>query len=263
MQKCVQFYAHFLSRNFHAKMCPILYRLSFGQKSKPIALLFGQKLPIFVPKFLCKNLSNFIPPQFWAKIQAYSLTFWPNIAHFLSRNLYAKICPILYRLSFGEKSKPIALLFGHKLPIFCPEIFMQKCVQFYAHFLSRNFHAKMCPILYRLSFGQKSKPIALLFGQKLPIFVPKFLCKNLSNFIPPQFWAKIQAYSLTFWPNIAHFLSRNLYAKICPILYRLSFGQKSKPIALLFGQKLPSFCPKFSCKNLSNLPPHFGKTASL
>ena len=211
--------AHFLSRNFHAKMCPILYRLSFGQKSKPIALLFGHKLPIFVPKFLCKNVSNFIPPQYWGKIQAYSLTFWPNIAHFLSRNFYAKICPILYRLNFGQKSKPIA-------------------------FLSRNLYAKICPILYCLNFGQKSKPIALLFGQKLPIFCPEIFMQKFVQLFAASILGKTASLKPYFLAKNCPFLSRNFYAKICPILYRLNFGQKSKPIALLFGQIMPIFCPK-------------------
>ena len=122
-------------------------------------------------------------------------------------------------------------------------------------------------------FGQNTKAIALLFGQKSLIFItfqsaikinecqcrsglakiprlwPYFLATNRSlsslfnlqsksmkfNFV--HFWAKYQGYSLTFWPQIAHFhhlsiCNQNQWSSIL-----VMYGQNTKVIALLSGQK--------------------------
>ena len=122
-------------------------------------------------------------------------------------------------------------------------------------------------------FGQNTKAIALLFGQKSLIFItfqsaikinecqcrsvlakiprlsPYFLATNRSlsslfnlqsksmkfNFV--HFWAKYQGYSLTFWPKIAHFHHFAICNQDQWISILVIFGQNTKVIALLFGQK--------------------------
>ena len=60
--------------------------LIFGQNTKAIALLFGHKWLIFMTcqcaiKINQCQVWSFLP-HFWAKYQGYSLTFWPQMAHF-------------------------------------------------------------------------------------------------------------------------------------------------------------------------------------
>ena len=124
-----------------------------------------------------------------------------------------------------------------------------------------------------VSFGQNTKAIAVLLGQewlvfitfqstikinqsqfwsvlgKIPRLYPYFLAKNGSfsslfnlqsksiylNF--GQFWAKYQGYSLTFWPKMARFHHFSIYNQNQSISILVSFGQNTKAIALLFGQK--------------------------
>ena len=122
-------------------------------------------------------------------------------------------------------------------------------------------------------FGQNTKAIALLFGQtslifitfqsaikinqfqfwsflaKIPRLLPYFLAKNASfsslfnlqsksiNFNFGHFWPKYQGYSLTFWPNMPHFHHFSICNQNQSISIVVIFGQNTKAIALLFGQK--------------------------
>ena len=122
-------------------------------------------------------------------------------------------------------------------------------------------------------FGQNTKAIALLFGQtwlifitfqcsikinpfqfwsflgKIPRLYPYFLAKNGSfsslfnvqsksiHFNFGHFWAKYQGYSLTFWPKMAHFHHFSMFNQNQSISILVNFGQNTKAIALLFGQK--------------------------
>ena len=58
----------------------------FGQNTKAIGLLFGQKWLIFITFQSAIKINQFqfwsFLAHFWAKYQGYSLTFWPQMAHF-------------------------------------------------------------------------------------------------------------------------------------------------------------------------------------
>ena len=126
----------------------------FGQNTKAIALLFGQKCLIFItfqsaikinqfqiwsflgkiprlwPYLLAKNTSfsslsnlqsksiNFNFVHFWAKYQGYSLTFWPKMPHFHHFSICNQNQSISTVFICGQNTKAIALLFGHKCFIF-------------------------------------------------------------------------------------------------------------------------------------------------
>ena len=57
------------------------------------------------------------------------------------------------------------------------------------------------------------------------------------NFSFGQFWAKYQGYSLTFRPKIGHFHHFSICNQNQSISILVIFGQNTKVIALLFGQK--------------------------
>ena len=197
----------------------------FGQNTKAIALLFGQKCLIFItfqsaikinqfqiwsflgklprlqPYFLANNASfsslfnlqsksiNFKFGHFWAKYQGYSLTFWPELPHFHHFSICNQNQSISNLVIFGQNTKAIALLFGQKCLIF---ITFQSAIKIN-------------------QFQMWS------FSGKLPRLQPYFLAKNASfsslfnlqsksiNFKVGKFWAKYQGYSLTFRPNMPHF----------------------------------------------------------
>ena len=122
-------------------------------------------------------------------------------------------------------------------------------------------------------FGQNTKAIALLFGQKclvvitfqsaiiinqiqfwlvvakLPSLQPYSLAKNASlsslfnlqsksiKFNLGQFWPKYQGYSLTIWPKMPHFDHLSICNQNQSISILVNFAQNTKAIALLFGQK--------------------------
>ena len=54
-----------------------------------------------------------------------------------------------------------------------------------------------------------------------------------------QNWAKYQGYSLTFWPELAHFNHFSLYNPNQEKWFLVKIGQNTKAIALLFGQNWP------------------------
>ena len=336
----------------------------FGQNTKAIALLFGQtwlifitfqsaikinqfqfwsflaKIPRLQPYCLAKTGSfsslvnlqsksiNFNFGHFWPKHQGYSLTFWPKIAHFHHFSICNQNQSISILVIFGQNTKAIALRFGRKWLIFItfqsaikinqfqfwscldkiPRLqpyFLAKTGSFSSRFnlqsksINFNFghfwpkhhgysltvwpkladfhHVSICnqnqSISILVIFGQNTTAIALLFGQKSLIFItcqsaikinqfqfwsflakiprlqPYFLAKHGSfsslfnlqsksiNFNFGHFWTKYQGYSLTFWPKIAHFHHFSICNQNQSISILVIFGQNTKAIALLFGQK--------------------------
>ena len=229
----------------------------FGQNTKAIALLFGQKWLIFItfqsaikinqfqfwsflaiiprlqPYFLAKNGSfsslltlqsksiNFNVGHFWPKYQGYSLTSWPKLAHFHHFSICNQTQSISSLVIFCQDTKAIALLFGQTWLIF---ITFQSAIkinqfQFWSllakiprlqpYFLAKNGS-------FSSLFNLQSKSINVNFGH----------C-----------WPKYQGYSLTFWPKMAHFHHFSICNQNQSMLILVIFGQNTKAIALLFGQK--------------------------
>ena len=87
-------------------------------------------------------------------------------------------------------------------------------------------------------FGQDTKAIALLFGQTWLIFITFQSAIKFNQFqIFGHFLPKYQGYSLTFRPNTAHFHHFSICNQNQSISHLVIFGQNTKAIALLFGQK--------------------------
>ena len=229
----------------------------FGQTTKAIALLFGQKwlivitfqsaikinqfqfwsflakIPRLQPYFLAKHGSfsslfnlqsksiNFNFGHFWTQYQGYSLTFWPKMAHFHHFSICNQNQSISILVIFGQNTKAIALLFGRKWLIV---ITFQSAIK-----------------INQFQFWS--------FLAKLPRLQPYFLAKNGSfsslfnlqsksiNFNFGHFWPKYQGYSLTVWPKLAHFHHLSICNQNQSISTLVIFGQNTKAIALLFGQK--------------------------
>ena len=135
----------------------------FRQNTKVIALLFGQKWLIFItfqsaikinqfqfwsclgkilrlkPYFLAKNGSfsslfnlqsksiTFNVGHFSAKYLGYSLSSWPNMAHFHHFSICTQNQSISILVIFRHNTKVIALLFGQKWLIF---ITFQSAIKF-------------------------------------------------------------------------------------------------------------------------------------
>ena len=146
-----------------------------------------------------------------------------------------------------------------------------------AHFHHFSMFNQNQSISILVIFGQNTKPIALLFGQKWLIFItfqcsikinqfqvwsfvgktprlkPYFLPTNGSvlelfnvqsksiNFNCGHLCAKYQGYSLTFRPHMAHFHHLSMFNQYQSISTLVIFGQNTMAIALLFGQQLLIF----------------------
>ena len=236
---------------------PMCTMFTCHYNTKVIALLFGQtslifitfqsavkinqfqfwsflaKIPRLQPYFLAKNRSfsslfnlqsksiNVNFGHFWPKYQGYSLTVWPNIAHFHHFSICSQNQSISILVIFGQNTKVIALLFGQTSLIF---ITFQSAVK-----------------INQFQFWS--------FLAKIPRLQPYFLAKNRSfsslfnlqsqaiNFNFGHLWPKYQGYSLTFWPKIAHFHHFSICNQKQSISILVMFGQNTKVIALLFGQK--------------------------
>ena len=228
----------------------------FGQTTKAIALLFGQKwlivitfqsaikinqfqfwsflakIPRLQPYFLVENGSfsslfnlqsksiNFNFGHFWPNYQGYSLTFWPKIAHFHHFSICNQTQSIVILVIFGQNTKAIALLFGLKWLIF---ITFQSAIK-----------------INQFQFWS--------FLAKIPRLQPYFLAKNGSfsslfnlqsksiNFNFGHFWPNYQGYSLTVWPKLAHVHHVSICNQNQSISMLVIFGQNTTAIALLFGQ---------------------------
>ena len=304
----------------------------FGQNTKAIALLFGQKCLIFItfqsaikinqfqfrsclakiprlqPYFLAKNASlsslfnlqsksiNFNCGYFWPKYKAYCLTVWPNMPHFhhfsiCNQNQSISILVILAKVPrlqpyflakhasfsslFNLQSKSINFNFGHIWPKY--QGYSLTIWPKMPHFDHLSICNQNQSISILVNFGQNTKAIALLFGQKCLIFItfqsaikinqiqvwsflakiprlqPYVLAKHASfsslfnlqsksiNFNFGHFRPKYQGYSLTFWRNIPDFHHFSICNQNQSISILVIFGQNTKAIALLFGQKCLSF----------------------
>ena len=233
----------------------------FGQNTKAIALLFGQKWLTFItfqsaikinqfqfwsflaktprlqPYFLAKNGSlsslfnlqsksiNVKFGQFWPKYQGYSLTFWPKMAHFHHFSICNQIQSISILVIFGHNTKAIALILGQKWLIF---ITFQSAIKI-NQFQFWSFLAKIPRI--QAYVVAKNGSFSSLFN----------LQSKSINFNFGHFWPKHQGYSLTFWPKMAHFHHFSICNQNQSISILVIFGQNTKAIALLFGQKWLTF----------------------
>ena len=229
----------------------------FRQNIKAIALLFGQnslifitfqsaikinqfqfwsffgKIPRLQPYFLAKNRSfsslfnlqsksiNFNFGHFSAKYQGYSLTFWPKIAHFHHFSICNQNQSISILVIFRQNTKAIALHFGQKSLIF---ITFQSAIKI-NQFQFWSFYGKL-PRLQPY-FLAKHRSFSSLFN----------LQSKSINFTFGHFLANYQGYSLTFWPNIAHFHHFSICNQNQSISILVIFRQNTKIIALPFGQK--------------------------
>ena len=319
----------------------------FGQNTKAIALLFGQKCLIFItfqsaikinqfqiwsflgkiprlqPYFLAKNASfsslfnlqkqsiNLKLSHFWAKYQGYSLTVWPKMPHFHHFSLCNQNQLSTYLVSFGQNTKDIALLFGHKCLIFVTFQSAIKIHQFkFGHFwqntkaiASRFGHNCLIFITFQsaIKFNQfqiwsflgkiprlqpyflaKNASFSSLFNLqsksinfkiwsflgKIPWLQPYCLAKNascssLSNlqsksikYIFGKFWANYQGYSLTFWPKMPHFHHFSICNQNQSILKCGQFWAKYQGYSLTFWPKIPHFHHFSICnqnQSISNL----------
>ena len=228
----------------------------FRQHTKVIALLFGHnlltfitftsaininqcqfwsffgKIPRVLPYSLAKNRSfsssfnlqsnsiTFNCGHLSANYQGYSLTVWPNIAHFHHFSICNQNQSISMLVIFRQHTKVIALLFGHNLLTFITftsAININQC-QFW------SFFGKIPRVLpYSLAknrsfsspFNLQSKSINVKFG---------------------HFSATYQSYCLTVWPQLAHFHYFSICNQNQSISILVIFRQNTKVIALLFGQ---------------------------
>ena len=181
---------------------------------------------------------NFHIGHFWAKYQGYSLTFWPKIPHFHHFSICNQNQSISILVIFGQNTKVIALLFGQKWLIF---ITFQSAIKI-NQFQCWSFLGKI-PRLYPY-FLAKNRSVSSLFN----------LQSQSINFHFGHFWAKYQGYSLTLWPNIPHFHHFSICNQNQSISILVIFGQNTKVIALLFGQKSLIFITFQSAIKINQFP---------
>ena len=191
-----------------------------------------------------------------AKYQGYSLTFWPKIADLDHLSICNQNKPTSMLVIFRQNTKVIALLFGQTSLIFITfqsgikinqfqfwsflgkiprlqHFFLANIPQF--HYLSIFNHNQSMSML--VIFRQTTKAIALLFGQTSLIWITFQSAIKISQL---QFWSfmgKYQGYSLTFWPKIADLDHFSICNQNKPTSILVIYGQNTKAIALLFGQK--------------------------
>ena len=189
----------------------------------------------------CSNLS--------AKYQSYSLTFWPEIAHFHHFSLCNQNQSISSLVIFRQNAKVIALLCGKQSLIF---------------------------ITFQSAIKNNQCQFWSFFG-KIPRLLPYFLAKNRTFSSPlnlqsnsinvsfGHFLAKYQGYSLTLWYTIAHFHHFSICNQKQSISILVIFRQNTKVIALLFGQKSLIFitCPSAIKLNQSQVWSVVGKIPRL
>ena len=193
---------------------------------------FVTKIPRLQPYFFAKHRSfsslfnlqsksiNFKFGHFSPKYQGYSLTFWPNIAHFHHFSICNQNESISNLVIFHQDSKAIALLFGQTSLIFITCQSAIKINQFQIWSFSTNIPRLQHYLLakhrsFSSLFNLQSKSINVKFGH----FSPKY-----------------QGYSLTFWPNITHVHHFSICNQNESISNLVIFHQNTKAIALLFGQ---------------------------
>ena len=178
--------------------------LIFGQNTKAIAVLFGQRWLIFITFQCAININQFqfrsLLAHCWAEYQGYSHTLWPKLAHFhhfsmCTHNQSISIS-VIYRSCLG------------KIPTLKP-YFLAKIGSFSSLFNVQSKSINFNFGHFWLIFGQNTKAIALPFGQNWLIFITFQCAIRINQFqfrsFLAHFWAKYQGYSLTFWPKLAHF----------------------------------------------------------
>ena len=119
--------AHF----HHCSICNQIQSISmfviFRQNTKVIALRFGQKWLIFITFQSAIKINQFQCWSFFGKILGYSLSSWPNMAHFHHFSICNQNQSISILVIFRHNTKVIALLFGQKWLIF---ITFQSAIKF-------------------------------------------------------------------------------------------------------------------------------------
>ena len=156
-----------------------------------------------------------------AKYQGYSLTFWPKIADLDHLSICNQNKPTSMLVIFRQNTKVIALLFGQTSLIF---ITFQSGIKI-NQFQFWSFLGKI-PRLQHF-FLAKHPSISLLVN----------LQSQSINVNFRYFSATYQGYSLTFWPNIADLDHFSICNQNKPTSILVMYGQNTKAIALLFGQK--------------------------
>ena len=214
--------------------------LIFGQNTKAIALLCGQKWLIFITFQSAIKINQFqfwsFLAHFWAKYQGYSLTFWPQLAHFHHFSICNQNQSISILVIFGS--------FVGKIPRLQPYFLAKNgSLSSLVNMQSKSINVKCCH--FWLIFGQNTKSIALLFGQKWLIFITFQSAIKINQFqvlsCVAHFWAKYQGYSPPFWPKMAHLTQ-------CSICNQ----NQSSSILFIFGSfvcKIPRLQPSFLAKN--------------
>ena len=157
--------------------------------------------------------------QFSAKHQGYSLTFWPKMAHFHHFSICNQNEWIWILVIFRQNTKVIALLFGQNGLIF---ITFQSAIKI-NEFQFWSFVGKI-PRLWPYVLAKN--------GSFSSLFNLQSKSMNL-NF--DHFSAKYQGYSLTFWPEMAHFHHFSICNQNQWISILVICRQNTKVIALLFG----------------------------
>ena len=142
----------------------------------------------------------------------------PHFHHFSICNQNQSISIVVI---FGHNTKAIALPFGQKCLIF---ITFQSAIKL-NQFQFWSFLAKI-PRLWPYFLAKKSSFSSLFNLQSTSI-----------NFNFGHFWPKYQGYSLTFWPKMPHFHHFSICNQNQSISILVIFGEGTKAIALLFGQK--------------------------
>ena len=211
-----------------------------GQNTKAIALLFDQTWLIFFTFQSAMKINHFQFWSFvahcWAKYQGYSLTFWLQMAHF-------------HHFSLCNQNQSISMWVIFRSPL-------GKIPRLWPYFLATNgsfsslFNLQSKSINFNLGHlslicGQNTKAIALLFGQTWLMFFTFQSAIKINQFQFWSFvahcWAKYQGYSLTFWPQMAHFhhfslCNQNQSISMC-VIFRSSMG------------KIPRLWPYFLATN--------------
>ena len=253
--------AHFHHFSISNQNQSISISVNFGQNTKAIALLFGQNWLIFITFQSPIKINQIsISVIFGQNTKAIALLLGQNwlifitfqspikINQFQFRSILAKIPRLQpYFLaksgSFSSlsnlQSKSITFNFGQFWPKY----------QGYSLTIWQNW-------LIFITFQSPIKINQFQFRSclaKIPRLQPYFLAKigsfsslfNLQSksitFNFGHFWPKYQGYSLTFWPNLAHFHHFLISNQNQSISISVIFGQNTKAIALLLGHNWLNF----------------------
>ena len=175
--------------------------------------------------------SNLVISYFVAKNRSFSSLF--NVQ---SKSINFKVG------HFSPKYQGYSRTFGQKSLIVITFQCSIKINQFHFSPKYRGYSLTFWP---KIAHFQNTKAIALLFGH----FSPKYQGKHRSfsslfnvqsksiNFKVGHFSPKYQGYSLTVWPQIAHFHHFSMFNQNQSISNLVICHQNTKAIALLSGQK--------------------------